>query len=57
MFVGSVAILALLKFLFLFDWKPKKEVPMGKTFMCAVRSVSETLWAIGTRSITAILPG
>jgi hypothetical protein len=57
MFAGFVVILALLKFLVLFDWMRGKEMPMRKAFMCGVRSVSETLWTIGTSSIMAVLPG
>jgi hypothetical protein len=57
MFAGSVVILALLKFLVLFDWKSKKEMPIVKAFMRGVRAASETIWAIGTSSIMAVLPG
>jgi len=57
MFAGTVVILASLKFLVQSASKLKKEMPMRKAFMLAVRSVSDTVWTIGTSSIMAILPG
>ncbi len=57
MFAGSVAILASLRVLVQSALKCKKEAPMRKAFMLAVRSVVETVYAIGTGSIMALLPG
>lgn len=54
MFAGFLVILASLKFLVLFDWKRKKEMPMRKAFMSGVRSVSETFWTIGATSVRSL---
>lgn len=57
MFAGFVVILSSLKFLFLFDWKRRREMPMKQAFVLGARSVLETLWTVGTSYIAAALPG
>jgi hypothetical protein len=56
-FAGFVVILSSLKFLFLFDWKRRREMPMKQAFVLGARSVLETLWTVGTSYIAAALPG
>jgi hypothetical protein len=58
-FAGFVAVFASLKYLvvILTDWKRRKELPMRQALKRGVRSVLETIWAIGTSYIAAGLPG
>ena len=56
-FAGSVTVLSSLKFLLSSDGKRQKEAPMEKASKSGIRSVLETLWAIGTSYIAVLLPG
>jgi hypothetical protein len=59
LFAGYVVLCSLLKCLvdFLSARKQKKEAPMEQALVLGIRSVSETLWTIGTSYIAAGLPG
>jgi hypothetical protein len=58
MFAGlMVCITSSLKFLASFDWKRRKELPMTNQFVLGIRSVSDTLWTIGTSYMATALPG
>jgi hypothetical protein len=57
---GLVVSCSLLKYLVVnlsAGKRKKKEAPMRHAFMLGIRSVSETLWTIGTSYIAAGLPG
>ena len=56
-FAGVVVVISSLKFLFLIDGKRRKEAPMKQAFVLGVRSVLETIWAISTSYVAALLPG
>jgi hypothetical protein len=59
LFAGFVVLCSLLKYLvdFLSGRKQKKEASMGQALVLGIRSVSETIWTIGTSYIAAGLPG
>jgi hypothetical protein len=56
---GLVVACSLLKYLVvnLSARKRRKEAPMGHALLLGIRSVSETLWTIGTSYIAVGLPG
>ena len=56
-FAGFVAILSSLKFLVQSASRREKEMPMRKAFVRGIRSVLETVWAVGASYTTRLLPG